>query len=122
MASSGVVLNSQAGTSMVGGTLPIGLVPGVSVILGGTPVLAQINTYVPVTGSTSVTLPGSANPGDRVTILNLAATAVPLLVFPNTAAGIINSGAAGGSFSVAQNKSAQFIKSDAENWIAVLSA
>ena len=122
MASSGVVLNSQAGTSMVGGTLPIGLVPGVSVILGGTPVLAQINTYVPVTGSTAVTLPGSATPGSRVTILNLAATAVSLLVFPNTAAGIINSGAAGGSFSVAQNKSAYFIKSDAENWIAILSA
>ena len=66
---------------------------------------------------------GAAKARDaRVTSDARMATAVSLLVFPNTAAGIINSGAAGGSFSVAQNKSAYFIKTDAENWIAILSA
>jgi hypothetical protein len=83
------------------------LVAAATTATGGT------NNVVPITGSTAFVLPKNAPVGSPITILNAAATAVTLLVYPpwdnvaNAAAGgKINGGTANASVSVAQNKSA----------------
>jgi len=85
---------------------------------------------VPVTGSTALVLPKNGSVGSPITIVNHAATAVALLVFPPwdavagaAAGGKINNGTANASFSVAQNKAATFYPHpNGNDYTAVLSA
>lgn len=90
---------------------------------GATAITSGIVVGIAAAGAVAYTLPAAAPAGTRVDFLNLAATAVAATVFPSTAAGKINAGAAGAAFSVAQSKSTTFVCVDgADNWIAVLSA
>lgn len=85
---------------------------------------------VPIVGSTAVRLPKDHPVGSPITVVNHAATAVALLVFPPwnevTAAvggGKINNGSADASFSVAQLKSTTFYPhANGVDYTAVLSA
>lgn len=89
------------------------LVSGTTTVTGGT------NVMIPIAGSTAVALPKGAQVGSPIVIVNHAASAVTLLVFPpwdsvaNAAAGgKINNGSANASVSVAQNKTAVFYPHD----------
>jgi hypothetical protein len=85
---------------------------------------------VPVAGSTAVRLPLNQALGSPITVVNHAATAVTLLVFPPwnagtgaAAGGKINNGSANASVSVAQGKSAVFYPHpNGVDYTAVLSA
>lgn len=112
------------------GSPEIGTVPAVqtTLVAGTTELTGSHNVVVPVAGSTAVRLPMRA--AAPITVVNHAATAVTLLVFPpwNTATsaaagGKINNGSADASFSVAQNKSAMFIPHpNGVDYTAILSA
>jgi hypothetical protein len=99
-----------------------GSVTPVGTTLSGAPTLTnRVNHCVAAAGVVAVALP--QNSGSDVVVLNLAATAVALTVFPPTAAGKINNGSAGAAFSIAQNKSATFYPHpNGIDYTAVLSA
>ena len=74
-----------------------------------------VNRCIPITGSTAVLLPKNQPIGSPIMVFNLAASAVPLLVYPAwddvlgaASGGQIGAGAANAAFSVAQSKGAIF--------------
>ena len=94
----------------------------VGTTLSGAPTLTGfVNVLTASAGQVACVLP--ASPGGPITVLNTAATAVSLTVFPPTAAGKINNGSAGAALSVAQNKTATFYPlANGVDFAAVLSA
>jgi hypothetical protein len=82
---------------------------------------AAINVFGTVAASSGARLP-RAEAGDTVTVRNGGANA--LLVYPATAAGVINALSAGAGFSMATGKNAQFVctSTTAQTWAVVLSA
>lgn len=118
------LLNGTATTGQTTIAVQTTLVAGTTELSGGH------NVAVPIAGSTAVRLPKDAAVGSPIVVVNNAATAVTLLVFPpwNTATGAaaggkINGAAANASFSVAQNKSAIFYPHlNGIDFTAVLSA
>jgi len=94
----------------------------VGTTLAGAPTLTGfVNVLTAAAGNVACVLPN--NPGGPVTVLNTAATAVSLTVFPPTAAGKINNGSAGAALSVAQNKTATFYPlANGVDFAAVVSA
>lgn len=112
------------------GGVDLGTVPAAqtTLVAGTTEINGALTSVVPVAGSTAVRLPMRSSA--PLVVVNHAATAVTLLVFPpwNTATGAaaggkINNGTADASFSVAQNKSAVFYPHpNGVDYTAVLSA
>jgi hypothetical protein len=70
-------------------------------------------------GATAFVLPTAASLGREFWVFN--STATTALVFPPTS-GTIQGGSANASFSVAQNKTAVFMRMTSTAWAAVLSA
>ena len=88
-------------------------------LVGATPLLNGINVLTTAVGQTAGLLPASN--GAPVIVRNNTATAA--LIFPPTSLGSINGGAAGASFSVAQNKPTVFYPHpNGIDYTAVLSA
>ncbi len=82
--------------------------------------ISTTNTqYSTVASGTGAILPSVANQGDTYRVFNNGANA--LLVYPPTG-GAINNGATNAGFSVAANKSAQFVMLTSTLWGAILSA
>jgi len=93
-----------------------------TLVAAATEIAGGLNLVTPVAGSTAVTLPKDAAVGSTITIVNLAASAVTLLVFPPFNRGLAVPAAAGGrifgstagaitanaSQSLAQGKAATF--------------
>lgn len=94
----------------------------VGTTLAGSPVLTgAVNVLTAAAGNVACALP--ANAGGAITVLNTAASAVALTVFPPTAAGKINNGSAGAALSIAQNKTATFYPlANGIDYAAVVSA
>jgi hypothetical protein len=94
----------------------------VGTTLSGAPVLTgSVNVLTASAGQVACVLP--ANPGAPITVLNTAASAVSLTVFPPTAAGKINNDSAGAAVSIAQNKTATFYPlANGVDFAAVVSA
>lgn len=92
----------------------------VGTTLAGAPTLGNgINVLTTAVGQTAGVLP--QNNGAPIIVRNNTATAA--LIFPPTALGSINGGAAGASFSVAQNKPTVFYPHpNGIDYTAVLSA
>jgi len=95
---------------------------GTTLVQGTTPVLTGfVNVLAASAGQVACALPANAN--GAITVLNTAASAVALAVFPPTAAGRINNGSAGAALSVAQNKTATFYPlANGVDYAAVVSA
>lgn len=77
------------------------------------------NGFTTVAASTGAILPSFAQVGDVVRVYNYGANA--LSVYPQTGGAIAN-GATNAAFSVASNKSAQFVMLTSTLWGATLSA
>jgi len=75
--------------------------------------------FTTVAASTGAILPSFAQPGDVCRVYNNGANT--LSVYPQTG-GAINNGATNAAFSVAANKSAQFVMLSATLWGSLLSA
>jgi hypothetical protein len=63
----------------------------------------------------------ACNPGDSQWVYN-GNTGNTLLVYPDSASGKINNGSTGAGFSLAVNKGALFIKRNATDFLAILTA
>lgn len=94
----------------------------VGTTLSGAPTLTGgVCVLTAAAGNVAANLPQNA--AAPITVLNTAATAVSLTIFPPTAAGKINNGSAGAAVSVAQNKTATFYPlAGGVDWAAVVSA
>jgi hypothetical protein len=94
----------------------------VGTTLSGAPTLTgNVCILTAAAGQVAAALPQNA--AAPITVLNTAATAVSLTVFPPTAAGKINNGSAGAALSIAQNKTAVFFPlANGVDWAAVVSA
>lgn len=77
------------------------------------------NQYTTVAASTGAILPSFAQPGDVIRVYNNGANT--LSVYPPTG-GAINNGSTNAAFSVAANKSAQFVMLSATLWGSLLGA
>lgn len=77
------------------------------------------NEVTTTAASTGVLLPGNMVPSDEVVVANYGAQT--LSVYPPVGEAISN-GATNAAFSVATNKTAYFIKTNATRWSAILTA
>ena len=77
------------------------------------------NQFTTVAAGTGAILPSFSQPGDVCRVFNNGANA--LLVYPQSG-GAINNGSTNAGFSVAANKSAQFVMLSATLWGSLLSA
>jgi uncharacterized secreted protein with C-terminal beta-propeller domain len=98
------------GTATAGQTL---IAAQTTLVAAATKLTGQVCPCIPVAGSTAVRLPQGASA--PIVVINNAASAVTLLVFPPwneatgaVAGGKINNGSANASLSVAQNAKAVF--------------
>jgi hypothetical protein len=124
---------NDGGAEFFNGTATTGqttLAVQTTLVAAATTATGGLNVVVPIAGSTAFVLPKGAQVGSPIVIINLAATAVTLLVFPpwdnvaNAAAGgKINGGTANASFSIAQNGKAVFYPNpNGVDFTAILSA
>ena len=124
---------ADGGMELLNGTATTGQVTiavQTTLVAATTKLTSGLNVAVPVAGSTALRLPKDQPLGSPIVLVNHAASAVTLLVFPpwneETAAaagGKINNGSANASFSVAQNKSCIFYPhANGVDYTAVLTA
>ena len=89
-----------------------------------TPLTSRFNAVTTVAASAGVSLPANAAPGTVVFVQNGGANA--LSVYPATATGTINGGAAGAAVSLAttssKTKNSQFVSFGNDNWAQYISA
>jgi hypothetical protein len=121
-------------TNLMGGGLPAQLaadcgltvvaVAGSGTTQAGTPTLLTGGNFYNVTVASSQTaliLPANAPIGTSIEMANTTGSAVTALIFGQTGE-TIQGGAANASFSVAQNKTAKFIKVALLTWVVNLTA
>lgn len=102
------------------GQVTTGITAAGSDLAGATALTNDVNVVGTVAASTGVRLPASAEVGDVVFVHNLGANS--LSVYPPTATGVIDGGAAGAAKAVAAGKGAMFRRVSATLWVALVGA
>ena len=102
------------------GNTPATLAGVGTALSGGAAIQTSFTNGTTSGGATAFVLPSAASLGRP--FIFFCSTATTALVYPPDSNSTIQGGSAGGSFSVAQNKTALFIRISSTAWCAVLSA
>jgi hypothetical protein len=100
--------------NLTGESIPAPVAGATTAQATATPLTGTINQVTTASGQTAVLLPSTQPLGTAVHVYNSTSTAA--LVFPPVG-GNINEGATNASFSVAQARTASFVRVSATKWI-----